>query len=137
MEGKNFHEAKFSATFQVKTFYSFPTKQRMILNGQHSSWVSITAQAPEVSCLGSLFFLIYINDLSKNLSSNPNLFADGTSFSSNVHNLNSPTNYLNEDLKKVNDWATRLKMSLNPNQAKEAQEVTFSRKIKKGIPHST
>ena len=57
--------------------------------------------------------LIYITDLSKILSSNPKLFADDTSLFSVVHNLNTSTNNLNEDLKKINDWATQWKMSFN------------------------
>ena len=60
-------------------------KQRVVLNGQYSSCVSITAEAPQGSVLVPLLFLIYINDLSKNLSSNPKLFADDTSLFSVVH----------------------------------------------------
>ena len=51
----------------------------------------------------ALFFLIYINDLSKNLSSNPKLFADDRALFSVVHNLNISTNNLSEDLRKIND----------------------------------
>ena len=58
---------------------------------------------PQDSILGPLFFLFDVNDLSKNLSSNPNLFADDKSLFSVVQNLNSSTNNLNEDLKKVNE----------------------------------
>ena len=43
--------------------------QRVLLNGQSSTWLPISAGVPQVSILGSLFFLIYINYLSKNLSS--------------------------------------------------------------------
>ena len=35
-------------------------KQRVVLNGQYSSWVCITIVVPQGSILGSLFFAIYI-----------------------------------------------------------------------------
>ena len=52
-----------------------PRKQRVVLNGQYSSWASCKAGVPQGSILGPLFFLIFINDLSENLVSNPKLFA--------------------------------------------------------------
>ena len=59
-------------------------KQRVILNGQSSSWANINAGVLQVSILGPLLFLIYINDLSDNLQCNPKLFADDTSLFSTV-----------------------------------------------------
>ena len=53
--------------------------QRVVLTGQTFSWEPVLAGVPQGSVLGLLFFLIYINDLSKNLSSNTKLFADDTS----------------------------------------------------------
>ena len=56
--------------------------QRVILNGQSSTWLPVTAGVPEGSILGPLLFLIYVNDPSNNLSSTTKLFADDTSLSS-------------------------------------------------------
>ena len=59
-------------------------KQRVILNGQSSSWTNINAGVPQGSILVLLLFLIYINDLSHNYQCNPKLFADNTSMFSAV-----------------------------------------------------
>ena len=53
-------------------------KQRVVLNGQFSTWKSVSAGVPQGSILGPLLFLIYINDLTEGLSSNAKLFADDT-----------------------------------------------------------
>ena len=56
-----------------------------------SSWSPILAGVPPGSILGPLFFLIYINDLSNNLSSTVKLFAEDASIFSIVHDID----YLN------------------------------------------
>ena len=59
-------------------------KQRIVLNGQHSSWADIKAGVPQGSILGPLLFLIYINDLTEHLHSNQKLFGDDTSLFSTI-----------------------------------------------------
>ena len=108
-------------------------KQRVVLNGQTSNWENIHAGVPQGSILGPLLFLIYINDLAENLSSNPKLFADDTSLFSVVRDLNTSAIEINDDLKKIEAWAHQWKMSFNPDPLKQAQEVIFSRKRNK--PH--
>ena len=46
-----------------------------------------------------------MNDLLDNLNSNVKLFADDTSLFSVAHDVNTFANKLNDDLKKVNEWA--------------------------------
>ena len=79
-------------------------KQRVVLNGQHSSWSDVVAGVFQVSNLGPLLFLIYINDLSDGLHSNPKLFADDTSLFWTVHDITETTNELNKDVRKINIW---------------------------------
>ena len=75
---------------------------------------------------GPLLFLIYINDLSNNLSSTTKLFADNTSLFSVVNDVDLSEFHLNNGLKK-SEWAYQWKISFNPDISKQAQ-VIFSRK---------
>ena len=81
-------------------------------------------------------FLIYINDLPNDLSSNCKLFADDTSLFSVVNNIHTSATTLSHDLNAVTNWAFQWKMIFNPNLSKQVQEVIFSRKIKK-LAHPT
>ena len=69
--------------------------QRVILNGHYSSWAKVEAGDSQGSILGSPLFLIYINDLSENLASNPKLFAVNTSLFSVVKSVDASNIDLN------------------------------------------
>ena len=111
-------------------FLSF-RKQRVVLNGQVSQWTRIGAGLPQGSTFGPLLFLIYINDLSDDLSTNVKLFADDTSLFSVVRDFNTSAAHLNNDLRKISNWAFQWGISFNPDPSKQAQEVIFSRKHQK------
>ena len=87
---------------------------------------AVNAGVLQGSILGTLLFLVYTNDLSTG-----RLFADDTSLFSVVHDRNTSANELNNDLLKIRSLAYQWKMNFNPDPSKQAQEVIFSRKIKK------
>ena len=73
------------------------------------------------SILGHLLFLIHINDLLDNLTSNSKLFADDTLTDPNV-----TANQINNDLHNINTQAYQWKMSFNNDTSKQAQEVILA-----------
>ena len=102
--------------------------QRVVLNGQTSSWKPVLAGVPQGSILGPLLFLVYINDLPDGLKSNAKFFADDTSLFTIVKDKIESANILNDDLQLISSWAYKWKMLFNPDPKKPAQEVLFSKK---------
>ena len=111
----------------VKDLYQ--RKQRVVLNAQYSLWAAIEAGVPQGSIFRPLLFLIYINDLPDNLTSNAKLFVDNTSLFSEVENMSKSAKELSNDLAKISTWTFQWKMNFNPDPVKHTEEVIFSRKL--------
>ena len=88
------------------------------------------------SVLGPLFFLVYINDLVDNISSDAKLFADDMSLFTVVYDVDVATDKLNRDLEVISNWAHQWKMQFNPDKNKQAIQVIFSQK-KDAVIHPT
>ena len=104
--------------------------QRVLLNGQTSSWRPVLAGIHQVSIMGPLLFLIYIDDLPNKLKSNVKLFADDTFLFAVLTDKKKSVNILNNDLQLISKWAYNWKMIFNPDSSKPTQKVLFSRKKK-------
>ena len=88
-------------------------KQRTVLNGETSTWGTISAGVPQGSILGPLLFLIYINDLIDGLRCNVKLFADDPSFFTVVYDPHTAALDINHDLNLIKLWAHNWRMSIN------------------------
>ena len=83
---------------------------------------------PQGPALGPLFFLIYINDLVNNVSSEAKLFADDTSLFTVVYDADVAADKLNRDLDIISNWDNQWKMQFNPDKNKQAIQVIFSQR---------
>ena len=110
------------------TNYLYERYQRVVMNGQSSSWELVKSVVPQGSVLGPLFFLIYTNDLPDNLESNCKIFADDTSLFYKVFDKHVSRATLNKDLELINNLDFQWKMQFNPDRHKQAQELYFSKK---------
>ncbi len=100
-------------------------KQRVVLPGANSLWVSIKAGVPQGSILGPLLFLVFINDIVNELNSTVRLFADDTSLYIIVDHPQTAAAILNDDLEKIHSWATTWLVTFNPNKT---ESLLLSRK---------
>ena len=59
----------------IESFFAERTQQ-VVINGSASKPIQVTSGVPQGTVLGPLIFLLYINDLPNNLTSNLRLYAD-------------------------------------------------------------
>ena len=115
----------------LKWFESYLSnrKQRVVVDGQTSSWCTIEADLPKGFVLGPLLFLIYINYITMNIHSDKSnclLYEDDTSLFDIVESPNDSADKLNPDLEEMHSWAkTWLVITINPTKT---ECMTFSAK---------
>ena len=78
-------------------------QMRVSVNGAYSDWVNVTSGVPQGSVLGSLLFLLYINDIPASVSCKIKLFADDTKIW-NTNKTQSECQSLQSDLDLLSKW---------------------------------
>ena len=93
--------------------YSIEAK-RFSLMKLFSKQQTLNAGVPQGSVLGPILFLIYINDISDELTGLARLFADDTSLSFSSPDVRYIIRVLNHDLQTLRGWAKRWLIAFNP-----------------------
>ena len=91
-------------------------KWTSITLGRYCCWIYLRIYAPQ-------FFLIYINNLSHDLSSNVKLFADDKSMFPIVYDQSNFIKKLEADLENIRNFLNRWKVSFNPDPSKQVQDA--------------
>ena len=92
-------------------------KQRVVVEGEESSWRPVISGVPQGSVLGPILFLIYINDLENEIGSNILKFADDTQMFRRVESQED-RHQLQSDLNKLVKWAEKWQMLFNKDKCK-------------------
>ena len=100
------------ATHKWITSWLSGRSQKVVLDGQASDPVPVLSGVPQGSVLGPVLFLIFINDLPKNIRSSVRLFADDCVL---YRNIESPTDcqILQDDLNSLVQWETDGQIKFN------------------------
>ena len=102
--------------------------QTVVLDGEESESVPVSSGVPQVSVpVGPILFLIYINDLPDELSSQVRLFADDTAVYLTIGDTEDGK-VLQNDLDRLSVWEDRWDMEFNPSKC-QVVRVTTSRKL--------
>ena len=100
----------------IKSFLA-DRQQCVVVNGQKSAWTPVLSGVPQGSVLGPILFVIYINDLPEESTSDIQLFADDTKV---YRTIRTPEDclQLQRDLDNLQAWATRWQMKFHPQKCK-------------------
>jgi hypothetical protein len=89
--------------------------QQVVNNGHTSLPATVTSGVPQGTVTGPLLFLLYINDLPNNITSQTRLFADDCLLYTPIP-TNGDTSTLQNDLKLLETWQDTWLMNFNPSK---------------------
>ena len=93
--------------------------QRVVINGQYSTWRLISAGVPQGSVLGPLMFLVYINDIIHAVKHcNFRMFADDTCIFREFEDHIDSTYKINQDLLSISECARKWKITFSAKKTK-------------------
>ena len=92
-------------------------KQRVVINGKCSGWSELSSGAPQVSVLGPILFVIFINDIEDGICDNILKFADDTKLFCKIGSDINFTKF-RADLRKLYNWSEDWQMLFNLDKCK-------------------
>lgn len=121
-------------TLNIIKSYLLNRRVQVRINGEFSDLTQegyINSGVPQGSILGPLLFLLYINDLPEQLSSEVFLYADDTSLFLPIdpENILLSNNTLQNDIDLVHEWARTWGLAFSPSKSRDLTFTKFGEKI--------
>ena len=109
------------------------------MSGDHSEWVPVRSGVPQGTVLGPLLFLLFINDLPENLSSQVRLFADDCVVYREIVN-DYDAEMLQKDLDTLSNWEKTWQIRFNADKCfvlkiTHAHKHVFNHSYKLGVQY--
>ena len=113
----------------IKWYTSYLSNRKFIISMEnaYSDQASIACGIPQGSILGSLLFLIYMNDMPQAVDSEVLLYADDTCLVFQHRNRKSIEEHLNGDFSSLVDWFVDNRLSVHLGEDK-TKSILFSPK---------
>ena len=96
----------------VNVIYLDFRRQRVVVDGEVSSWKSVLSGVPQGSVLGPILFLVYINDLEEGVTGKILKFADDTKLFRKTKEIGDKQK-LQDDIDKLVRWSEKWQMLFN------------------------
>ena len=97
-----------------------------MLRGNCSDWSPVISGVPQGTILGPVLFVIYINDISTNITSTVKTYADDIKIYGTINEPDKDMPALQLDLNRLSDWANMWHLRFNPEKY-EVVRATHSR----------
>ena len=92
-------------------------RQRVVIDGEVSSWKSVLSGVPQGSVLGPILFLVYINDLEEGVTGKILKFADDTKLFTKTKEIGDKQN-VQDAIDKLVKWSEKWQMLFNFGKCK-------------------
>ena len=92
-------------------------KQKVIVEGETSTWSEVMSGVPQGSALGPILFVVFINDMPKSLSSVCKMFTDDAKVYREV-NCTEDCESLQLDLDIMSEWPHKWQLPFNETKCK-------------------
>ena len=100
----------------VKAFLT-DRSQKVLVNQSQSDWATVTSGIPQVSVLGPLLIIIFINDLPDCVKSAIKIFADDTKIYREIKDK-SDIKQLQDDIDSLKKWSRDCQLLFNARKCK-------------------
>ncbi|CAH2211320.1 jg25848 [Pararge aegeria aegeria] len=105
----------------INWFHSYlhGRQQRIRTEEAFSDWADLSAGVPQGGVLSPLLFTVFINEITKILTSHYHLYADDLQLyrHATLTDLDAAIFAINEDLNAIKDWAESFGLLVNPNKS--------------------
>ena len=100
-------------------------RQRVVVDGEVSSWKSVLSGVPQGSVLGPILFLVYIDDLEEGVTGNILKFADDTKLFRKTKEIGDKQK-LQDDIDKLVRWSEKWQMLFNVGKCKCLHTIQYN-----------